>query len=466
MSIDMYVSASKSQAKSARAMTKQQVTGYEEAQRAIGDFTLNSPFLTGKSYDSSKAFFSAVLYPLTQGGILLSEAVEKAVTKFPEEYQARVDSGNLKQSVLEEKIRQAERLIGQAEEIRRMLESPLTPDMIKASQLAANLRLIESYSEVKRILEDKLDKLMTFNHNSPKIFEEIQALEEAIDKGLEQTKTAFNPSTETFTVPSKKELGWSNVIHEKWAVRADDEKERLKETIEKENLPTTKAEILRDYYWATNSNMYVNKKTGLPSPEVTSLYSFLVIEESKPQKNPQLEFFNEMLRTGKHPTTGVKITEAERKNARFMLYTIALQPAVGAWAASTLPQSTGVSKVIKVSKGGKNYSLDRNKKIGKATYKKAHGAKLDFSSNKFSGIEGMTKADILDGLPDGWKYTENNGFIHVRDSSGKVRMKIDPPDNVTKFDHVHLFDNNGNPIDINGNIVNRKSSDAHIPYKK
>lgn len=81
-------------------------------------------------------------------------------------------------------------------------------------------------------------------------------------------------------------------------------------------------------------------------------------------------------------------------------------------------------------------------------------------------IKIMTKADILDGLPDGWKYTENNGFIHVRDLNGKVRMKIDPPDNMTKFDHVHLFDNNGNPIDINGNIVNRKSSDAHIPYEK
>lgn len=235
MSIDMYVSASKNQAKSARAMTKQQVTGYEEAQTAIGDFTLNSPFLTGKSYDSSKAFFSAVLYPLTQGGILLSEAVEKAVTKFPEEYQVRVDSGNLKQSVLEEKIRQAERLIGQAEEIRRMLESPLTPDIIKASQLAANLRLIELYSETKRILEDKLDKLMTFNHNSPKIFEDIQALEEAIDKGLEQTETAFNPSTETFTIPSKEELSWSSVIHEQWAVRdearsADEDKVEFKKT--------------------------------------------------------------------------------------------------------------------------------------------------------------------------------------------------------------------------------------------
>lgn len=29
-----------------------------------------------------------------------------------------------------------------------------------------------------------------------------------------------------------------------------------------------------------------------------------------------------------------------------------------------------------------------------------------------------------------------------------------------------LFDESGNPIDINLNFVDRKSSDAHIPYKK
>ncbi len=33
-----------------------------------------------------------------------------------------------------------------------------------------------------------------------------------------------------------------------------------------------------------------------------------------------------------------------------------------------------------------------------------------------------------------------------------VRMKI-PPDKVTNYDHVHLFDENGNPIDANLNIA-------------
>ncbi len=77
----------------------------------------------------------------------------------------------------------------------------------------------------------------------------------------------------------------------------------------------------------------------------------------------------------------------------------------------------------------------------------------------------MSKKDILDGLPKGWTHTKNNGFVHVKDANGTIRMRIDPPDKVTKYDHVHLYDANKNPLDINGNVVSPKSPDAHIPYK-
>ena len=81
-------------------------------------------------------------------------------------------------------------------------------------------------------------------------------------------------------------------------------------------------------------------------------------------------------------------------------------------------------------------------------------------------IPNMTKQEILDSLPKDWKYTENYGFVHIRDVNGNIRMKIDPPDKVTRYDHVHLFDESGNPVDVNLNVVDRKSPDAHIPYKK
>ncbi|MBZ3765957.1 transposase [Bacillus cereus] len=76
----------------------------------------------------------------------------------------------------------------------------------------------------------------------------------------------------------------------------------------------------------------------------------------------------------------------------------------------------------------------------------------------------MSNKEILEKLPEGWKYTENSEFVHVRDGNGTIRMRIDSTDKVTKYDH--LYDENKNPLDVNGSIVDDKSPDAHIPYKK
>ncbi|MBC1561438.1 T7SS effector LXG polymorphic toxin [Listeria booriae] len=212
MSVNMYVSESQRQAESVSGLMKQQIIGYEQLQKAINDFALNSPFLTGKAYDSAKAYFTAVLYPLAQGGILLSEAVEKAVKKFPEEYISQVDSGNLKQSELEEEIRKADDLITQAENIGRELQSSKTPDIVKFFQLSANASMIGLYSNTKKVLEEKLRKLMDFHSNSPTIFAEISALQQAVNKGLSQTRTGWNQATGVFTIPAQEDLAWTSLI--------------------------------------------------------------------------------------------------------------------------------------------------------------------------------------------------------------------------------------------------------------
>ncbi|MDE7435440.1 MAG: LXG domain-containing protein [Lachnospiraceae bacterium] len=82
-----------------------------------------------------------------------------------------------------------------------------------------------------------------------------------------------------------------------------------------------------------------------------------------------------------------------------------------------------------------------------------------------NNIPNMTKQEIIDSIPDNWKYTEYNGFIHIKDETGKIRIRIDPPDKVTQYPHVHVYDNDGNLLDSLGNIVDRKSPDGHIPYK-
>ena len=82
-----------------------------------------------------------------------------------------------------------------------------------------------------------------------------------------------------------------------------------------------------------------------------------------------------------------------------------------------------------------------------------------------NNIPNMTKQEISDAIPDNWKYTEHNGFVHIKDEAGKIRIRIDPPDKVTQYPHVHVYDNDGNLLDSLGNIVDRKSPDGHIPYK-
>ncbi|WP_308021777.1 RHS repeat domain-containing protein, partial [Neisseria canis] len=61
------------------------------------------------------------------------------------------------------------------------------------------------------------------------------------------------------------------------------------------------------------------------------------------------------------------------------------------------------------------------------------------------------------GSPDGrfmqWNYTD----------TGKCAVRLDPPDDKTPNDHAHLYDRQGNSLDIKGNIVDRTSPDAHIP---
>ena len=82
-----------------------------------------------------------------------------------------------------------------------------------------------------------------------------------------------------------------------------------------------------------------------------------------------------------------------------------------------------------------------------------------------NNISNMTKQEIIDGIPDSWKYAEHNGFVHIKDETGIMRIRIDPPDKVIQYPHVHVYDNNGNLLDKVGNIVDRKSPDGHIPYK-
>ncbi|MBF0819112.1 transposase [Streptococcus danieliae] len=79
----------------------------------------------------------------------------------------------------------------------------------------------------------------------------------------------------------------------------------------------------------------------------------------------------------------------------------------------------------------------------------------------------MSLDEIRKAVPTdkGWSIHEHNGFVHIYDDvSPKPIIRIDPPDGKTNYPHMHFYDNHGNSLDINGRIVDYRSSDAHIPW--
>ena len=89
-----------------------------------------------------------------------------------------------------------------------------------------------------------------------------------------------------------------------------------------------------------------------------------------------------------------------------------------------------------------------------------------FLNNETKALNNMTKTQLKENIPKDWSYYENNGRVHIKDANGNFRVRIDPADKVTNYQHMHTFDANGNPLDINGNIVGKKSPNGHIPWNK
>ena len=211
MSIDMDLSASRAQASSFKRMAAQKKQGYDEMERAINQFALNSPMLTGAAYDAAKRHYTNVLIPLVKAGRLYTEAAERAVQKFPEAYVSQVDSVSLKESELNDKISQLRKQIeakkAQQSQLRQLaahLPSEERGSARKAQQGLSNS--IAALEKAKKKLEKKREKLRAFHRSSREIFSDLDSLEQAINKGANVAAHSFNGST--FVAPSKSDMDW------------------------------------------------------------------------------------------------------------------------------------------------------------------------------------------------------------------------------------------------------------------
>ena len=176
------------------------------------------------------------------------------------------------------------------------------------------------------------------------------------------------------------------------------------------------------------------------------------------------------LTTGKDPLTGEDASRLEAAGWLLVdLVTIKLGKLAKGLKATNealrgLDALNDVSKATKAADKAKDAS-----KAAKAVDKASDAGKL-FNSPKLDKLSPKEIVDLniqeLKGrLPEGWTFHEHNGRVHIKEN-GKMRVRIDPPDRITDYTHMHIYDKNGKPLDIHGNNVDVKSPAGHIPWDK
>ncbi|HEK9705422.1 TPA: hypothetical protein SU879_001152, partial [Streptococcus equi subsp. equi] len=214
----MYLGSSDQQASSVGKVLQQRITAYKSLQRALEQLVSSSPDLSGHTYASAKRYSEQVLIPLMRGCILLDEAIKEACAAFPNDYRRQVDSVDLKESELVDQISRSDRIIGRYVELIDLEYRQELPNYSYITNLKSGA---SNQRQVKRKLEEKLLKLREFDSNSRHLFSSIAALAEAVNIGIRQTKTSWNGTSQTFTLPRALDLEWTKVVEKRWTQREE-----------------------------------------------------------------------------------------------------------------------------------------------------------------------------------------------------------------------------------------------------
>ena len=213
MSIDMILGSARSQTNSIKSLTTKQIASYEEIERALTNFVTQTHNLKGVTYDSAKAYCSSVLTPVIRGSILLDQAIARSNEQYINTYTGEVHNDSLKQSELERAIEDTKSQIAFNE---RLLNEHFEQDAVDLREVSNLQDKISSYRKIQHDLEEKLRKLLAFNAKSPSIFQEIESLKNAVDQGMVLANRSWNPASKSFTLPSREDMEWTEIIEGKW----------------------------------------------------------------------------------------------------------------------------------------------------------------------------------------------------------------------------------------------------------
>ena len=213
MSIDMYLGDSDRQNQSVSSIIKSRSNHYNNLHGTLVQFSYSSPFLSGVTYDSAKNYSQKILIPLIKAGMLLDEAVKESCEAFTKKYREEVDTVDLLESDLLDKIDRAKTFANQS---RDLMSLEFRNEHPNATYLRNLQRIEDNHLETKRLLEEKLAKLRAFNSNSRTMFAKADELYQLIQKGINEATHSWSEVGRSYLLNEKAIETWMESINQHW----------------------------------------------------------------------------------------------------------------------------------------------------------------------------------------------------------------------------------------------------------
>lgn len=483
--------------RSSNAEAKKMIRGIQQAASKYAQ----DKSLKGQAVSASQSYFASSYPSIAQSILEALEESEERLAQYIREFGSQVDSSpsaRIDAEILQEAMAKVASLKRKEEDLHRQLTAPNTkPDMQQVYVVQARSAHTQLLQAIEK--EDILERYIAFEQSHSQFFSALVELIHSTGRAVQELKqnVTFHEKTGTYTVAKSVHASIS-------LMRKSMDKAR------KENAKDPFPEAFEDYQLFAYT--YVNDKgetvtmwlLGQDGKRASNKELQAFLEENGAELDPILytnlsgedleRKVNDAWKDGVNYLNGQKVTGFSRETLRSSAYVASMKDAMddagltdmalglgfGIAAArnkAVIPKKQDDLKVSNFNKEQILKNIEASKKAREASnfseylkrekellkqIKKANGAKVN--ELKPNEINNMSLNDLRNSIPEGWKFFENNGRVHIKDTSGQMRIRIDPPDKITKYQHMHIYDDLGNPLDKLGNIVDRTSLDGHLPW--
>lgn len=204
------LSASRAQASSCQQSCAELGSSIQQISTAVNQAA--SSDIGGKGGTHVKEYAEAVVVPMLQAAVMLSDAVKQGTTKLPQQYVAKVDSKSHSEDELREEINNVKTEVSMLSDMEKVL-SAVSKSLGRVPLNAVKGAHADAQSRLQKA-EQILQKFMGYDGESASFFDDVEGLWEAFAQGANVMQSEIISNGEGFIIPE--DLEWAEYISDKW----------------------------------------------------------------------------------------------------------------------------------------------------------------------------------------------------------------------------------------------------------